>query len=76
MSFSKKAFVKGPTLNSSGLEEINDSFRNCASSLRLWSFYETLPTKTLKIFGSIVVEKQSETLGYPREEIVALAANH
>lgn len=75
LSLSRKPFVKGLALNSDELNGINDQFRENASPLRLWSFYETLPIRTLGI-GSIVVEKHAATLGYRGEEIAPLAADH
>ncbi|SPN96677.1 uncharacterized protein DNG_00198 [Cephalotrichum gorgonifer] len=72
----KKPFVPSLKRGSSELVDINDAFRNIQTPLRLWSFYETLPTKTFAFFRSIVVEKDSATLGYPGEEIAALAADH
>ena len=75
VSFSQKAFVKSLMVDSSELNSINDVFHKHASSLRLWSFYETLPTKVLGI-GPIVVEPHSATLSYSGEEVAPLHADH
>ncbi|KAI0135872.1 hypothetical protein F4814DRAFT_39480 [Daldinia grandis] len=75
ISWGSKPFVSDLTPDSSTLRDINDTFRHYASDLRLWSFYETAPTKP-KAFNKIVVERHSATLGYPNEEIVAMNADH
>ncbi|KAK4235181.1 hypothetical protein C8A03DRAFT_46637 [Achaetomium macrosporum] len=71
VSFNKKPYVADLTPNSASLTAINDVFRHFAPDLRLWSFYETLPT-----FNRIVVERHSATLGYHNEEITPLDTNH
>jgi len=72
---SKKPFVKELKPNSDALSEINEEFRHWALGLRLWSFYETLPTGS-NMMSRIVVEKHSATLSYPNEEIAAVNADH
>ncbi|XXG96484.1 hypothetical protein Hte_002767 [Hypoxylon texense] len=75
IAWGSKPFVSDLTPESSALRDINDTFRHYASDLRLWSFYETIPTKP-KVLNKIVVERHSATLGYPNEEIVAMNADH
>ncbi|KAI1134032.1 WD40-repeat-containing domain protein [Hypoxylon sp. FL0543] len=75
IAWGSKPFVSDLMLDSSALRDINDTFRHYASDLRLWSFYETIPTKP-KVLNKIVVERQSATLGYPNEEVVAMNADH
>ena len=72
----KKAYVTDLVPNSRALSTINDTFRHYASSLRLWSFFETLPVRAAGVTNRIVVEKHSATLGYPNEEIAAMDADH
>ncbi|KAI0378271.1 hypothetical protein F5Y04DRAFT_152464 [Hypomontagnella monticulosa] len=75
IAWGSKPFVSDLMPESSALRDINDTFRHYASELRLWSFYETLPTKP-RILNKIVVERYSATLGYPGEEIIAMNADH
>lgn len=75
VSLSTKAYVKSLSLDSAELQRINDLFRKHASPIKLWSFYETLPTRILG-FGSLVVEPHSATLDLPGEEMAPLDADH
>ncbi|KAK4098485.1 hypothetical protein N658DRAFT_431842, partial [Parathielavia hyrcaniae] len=74
MAWGKKPYVTDLTPNSSALTAINDTFRHFAPELCLWSFYETLPTRS--IVSRIVVDRHSATLGYHNEEIAGLDADH
>lgn len=56
---------------SGSIATINDAFRQYMKDLQLWSFYETLPTKI-----GIIVDKDSATLGYEKERIALLNADH
>ncbi|KAK4118645.1 hypothetical protein N657DRAFT_659477 [Parathielavia appendiculata] len=76
MAWGKKPYVTDLTPNSSALTTINDAFRHFAPELRLWSFYETLPTKSAGTMSRIVVDRHSATLGYHNEEIAGLDADH
>ncbi|KFA52959.1 hypothetical protein S40293_09406 [Stachybotrys chartarum IBT 40293] len=75
LAWGKKPFVNDLSPGSAALADINDVFRHFASSLRLWSFYETKPVKT-RFLNKIIVEKLSSTLGYPNEEIAAMNCDH
>jgi hypothetical protein len=57
--------------NSSSISTINEAFRQYMGDLKLWSFYETLPTKI-----GIIVDKESATLGYKEERTALLNADH
>ncbi|KAI2604221.1 Alpha/Beta hydrolase protein [Hypoxylon fragiforme] len=70
-----KPFVSDLIPDSSTLWDITEEFRHYASDLRLWSFYETRPSK-LRMRKKIVVKRGSATLGYPHEEISAMNADH
>ncbi|KAK3394402.1 hypothetical protein B0H63DRAFT_388006, partial [Podospora didyma] len=72
----RKPFVSDLRPNSAALEGINDAFRHYASDLNLWSFYETLPVRTARFVSRIVVERHSAVLGFPKEEIAAMDADH
>lgn len=76
VTWGKKPYVSDLTPNSTALAAINDAFRHYAPKLRLWSFYETLPTRCAGAMSRIVVEKHSATLGYHNEEIAAMNADH
>jgi hypothetical protein len=71
----QKPYVSELGRNSSSISVINDTFRHYAEDLQLWSFYETDPSN-LKLFSSVVVDKDSATLGYPQERIALLNADH
>ncbi|KAI1128895.1 hypothetical protein F5Y10DRAFT_164427 [Nemania abortiva] len=75
VAWGTKPFVNDLLPNCSALAEINDTFRHYAADLRLWSFYETLPVKTM-VVSKLVVEKYSATLGYGNEEISSMDADH
>ncbi|KAI0870237.1 hypothetical protein GGS24DRAFT_493150 [Hypoxylon argillaceum] len=75
VAWGTKPFVNDLLPNCSILADINDTFRHYASDLRLWSFYETLPVRTM-VVSKLVVEKYSATLGYGNEEISSMDADH
>lgn len=75
VSYGQKAFVSDLERNSSQINSINDSFRHYAEDLQLWSFYETFPCQIL-LTSVMVVDKSSGTLGYAREHISPLIADH
>ncbi|KAK3291007.1 uncharacterized protein B0H64DRAFT_411125 [Chaetomium fimeti] len=76
VGWGKKPFLGDLTPNSTVLSAINDTFRHFAPELRLWSFYETVPMRGVGFISRIVVDKHSGTLGYPKEEITAMDADH
>jgi WD40 repeat protein len=70
-----RPFVTDLHPNSSTIESINDEFPHHCQNLQLHSFYETIPMN----FGlkrSVVVPKESATLGYANERAMYLNANH
>ncbi|KAF4631256.1 hypothetical protein G7Y89_g6870 [Cudoniella acicularis] len=72
ISYGKKPFVNELKPSSKSTEMINDSFRQYAGDLQLWSFYETKPT----MLNAVIVEKSSATLGFPNEKSYPLNADH
>jgi len=76
VAWGRKAYVTDLVPNSRALSSINDTFRHYAPSLRLWSFFETLPVRAAGVTDHIIVEKHSATLGYPNEEVAAMNADH
>lgn len=59
---SARAFVDDLVPNSTALQAINDEFRHVSKGLRLWSFFEGIPTVAgPKKF--LVVEKDSAVMG-------------
>ncbi|KAL2261418.1 hypothetical protein VTK26DRAFT_4213 [Humicola hyalothermophila] len=76
VTWNKKPFVGNLTPFSAALEAINNTFRHYALDLHLWSFYETLPMRGAGVMSRIVVDKHSARLGYPKEQIAAMDADH
>ncbi|KFY44177.1 hypothetical protein V494_01601 [Pseudogymnoascus sp. VKM F-4513 (FW-928)] len=70
-----KQYINELRENSPTLEEINESFRHHAPSLRIFSFYETLRTP-VGIKTAMILTKASSTLGYPGEIIDPIDADH
>ena len=75
VSFGQKTFVSELDRNSESISSTNDSFRHYAEDLQLWSFYETLPS-SLVLTSAIIVDKVSATLGYAKERVSLLNADH
>ncbi|KAK1253242.1 hypothetical protein MKX07_001319 [Trichoderma sp. CBMAI-0711] len=77
-----KPFVSDLKSGSSALALIRDRFRHVAMDLALWTFYETLWTfyETLPTamgpVSRVVVEKDSAILGFDKERIQAMNADH
>ncbi|KAK4186217.1 hypothetical protein QBC35DRAFT_501687 [Podospora australis] len=70
-----KAFIEDLIPGGGTVDQINDEFRHLCSNLRLWSFFEGVPTS----FGpmvSLVVEKESAILGLPGEHTQYMEADH
>lgn len=61
--------------NSVSIESINDDFRHLCDQLKLYSFYETVPT-TVGMKSGVIVDKDSAILGYPNERTAYINANH
>jgi hypothetical protein len=57
------------------LELVNYRFRHVAADLTIWSFYETLSSKSTP-YRSFMLDEQTSTLGWPGENAFALAASH
>ena len=70
-----KAYIDDLDTRSRALQDINEQFRTSCDDLLLFSFYETFKT-SLGFKKSLIVEKESATLGYPREGSNALNADH
>jgi hypothetical protein len=75
VTYGQKPFVAGLEHNSESVASTNDSFRHFAEDLQLWSFYETVPTN-LVFANAIIVDSASATLGYSRERVSPLNADH
>ncbi len=75
VSYGQKTFLSEIERNSASVTSINDSFRHFAEDIQLWSFYETVPS-SLVLTNSLIVDKASATLGYTRERISLLNADH
>ena len=70
-----RPFVNDLHRNSLATQSINDEFPQYSQDLRLYSFYETLPTSYI-LGKSLVVEKDMAVLGYANEAATYLNANH
>lgn len=75
VTYGQKPYVNDLERNSSLISTVNDTFRHYAQDLRLWSFYETLPTNVL-LSNALVVDKFSAILGYAQERTALLNADH
>lgn len=74
-SLGSHAYLTDLRKNSTSTEAINDEFRHVCDQLRLYSFYETVPTN-LGINSTLIVEKDSAILGYTRERTAYINADH
>ncbi|KAI1741935.1 hypothetical protein F4680DRAFT_446481 [Xylaria scruposa] len=72
---SPKDYVMELARKSPTIDELNESFRHHASKLHIFSFYETLST-SIGPLSTMVLEKDTAVLGYPRETPQPLSANH
>ncbi|KAK3304655.1 uncharacterized protein B0T15DRAFT_250070 [Chaetomium strumarium] len=73
-----KTFVKELIPGSGTLQAINDEFRHVCSDVRLWSFFEGIPTSTGPT-NTMIVEKESavmDNIGLPGEHTQYLQADH
>lgn len=61
---SPKQYVADLTRNSTAITVINDEFRPFADDLHIWSFYETIKTKT-GTNSVLLVERDSAIIGVP-----------
>ncbi|OQE46137.1 hypothetical protein PENCOP_c001G06589 [Penicillium coprophilum] len=74
-NLSPKLYVSELSAGSQTVTALNEQFRHIAPNLDILSFYETLQT-SIGPKKMMVVEKDSATLGYPKEISKALAADH
>ncbi|KAL1841776.1 hypothetical protein VTJ49DRAFT_6614 [Mycothermus thermophilus] len=70
------AYISDLKRNSLSNQVINDTFRQYANDINIWSFYETLETPIGPIFNVLVVDRESAILGYPLERQVPMYADH
>ena len=75
VSYGPKPFVSELRPNSDLISSINDSFRHFDRDVQLWSFYETAPSN-LVLSKTVIVDKASATLGYSKERVAPLNADH
>lgn len=52
-------------------QAINDEFRHVCNDVRLWSFFEGVPTSTGPT-NTIIVEKESAVMGKPAQSVALL----
>ncbi|KAH6622737.1 hypothetical protein F5144DRAFT_605284 [Chaetomium tenue] len=70
-----KAFVKELIPGSGTLQAINDEFRHVCNDVRLWSFFEGVPTSTGPA-NTMIVEKDSAIMGKSHDSMNLSTANH
>ena len=70
-----KAYIDDLDLHSRAIQDVNEQFRTSCDEISLVSLYETSKT-SFGIKKSIIVEKESATLGYPQELSSPLNADH
>lgn len=75
VTLSARPFVTDLHPNSAAIQSINEEFPFHCQDLKLFSFYETVPMN-FGVKRSIVVPKDSATLGYINERTMYLNANH
>jgi hypothetical protein len=75
LSSGSRPFVADLHRNSLATQSINDEFPQHCKDLQLYSFYETLPM-SYGVGKSLIVDKDSATLGYANERTAYLNANH
>ncbi|KAL5045518.1 hypothetical protein BDW71DRAFT_208333 [Aspergillus fruticulosus] len=72
---SPKLYISELSTGSQTVAALNEQFRHIAPNLDILSFYETLQTQ-IGPKKMMIVEKDSATLGYPKEISKALVADH
>lgn len=75
IAYSSCAYVADLERGSGAIQSINDEFRKYSADLDLWSFYETQKLKR-GVFGALVVDPDSATLGYREEKQMPMNADH
>ncbi|KAF2745350.1 hypothetical protein M011DRAFT_145485 [Sporormia fimetaria CBS 119925] len=75
MANSSRAYVTDLRSSSRIIQSINDEFRQYADELRIKSFYETRKLQ-MGLTSTLIVEKNSATLGWPKEEQMPMNADH
>ena len=70
-----KAYVGDLEPGSGALQSINEDFRHYSNDVQIRSFYETLKTQ-IGMTSTLIVDRESATLGYPNEKSALLNASH
>ncbi|KAI1328234.1 hypothetical protein F5Y16DRAFT_409897 [Xylariaceae sp. FL0255] len=74
--FSSRQYITDIFKGSPALQVINDEFRAFADELQIWTFYETLKTRTSATSTTVIVDRDSAVLGYKGEIAQPLNADH
>ena len=74
-AYSSRAYVVDLGRGSGAIQAINDDFRQYSGTIDLWSFYETQKLN-VKVFSTLIVDKDSATLGYREEKQMPINADH
>ncbi|KAI1295904.1 hypothetical protein F5Y03DRAFT_399068 [Xylaria venustula] len=73
---SSRQYITDIFKGSPSLQVINDEFRVFTDNVEIWSFYETLKTRTSVASSVLIVERDSAVLGYKGEKAQPLNADH
>ncbi|KAI0802933.1 hypothetical protein GGR55DRAFT_663555 [Xylaria sp. FL0064] len=73
---SSRQYISDIFRGSPSLQLINDEFRAFTGQIQLWSFYETLKTRTSATSSVLIVDRDSAVLGYKGEKAQPLNADH
>ncbi|MCJ1356771.1 MAG: hypothetical protein MMC33_006767 [Icmadophila ericetorum] len=74
-AYSSRAYVTDLERSSGAIQSINDEFRHFSADIDLWSFYETQKLD-IGVFGVLIVDPESATLGYREEKQMPMNADH
>lgn len=74
--FSSRQYITDILKGSPSLQTINDEFRAFTGKVELWSFYETIKTRTGVTSSILIVDRDSAVLGYQGETAQPLNADH
>ncbi|KAI0521378.1 hypothetical protein F5B22DRAFT_571235 [Xylaria bambusicola] len=73
---SSRQYISEIFKGSPSLQTINDEFRMFTDNVQIWSFYETLKTRTSPATSVLIVDRDSAVLGYKGEKAQPLNADH
>jgi hypothetical protein len=75
VAYRSRAYVGDLKRGSQAIQGINDDFDHYSSEINIKSFYETQKLN-IGFFRTLIVEKESATLGYDGEQQIPMYADH